>query len=211
MITTNLQAILFDLDGVLVDSKAVVEAAWRRWAAETGAPAEDLVAIMHGRPARELVRMFAPTLDAEREAERVADYEMDGSARVLVQPGAAACVELARRAAWAIVTSGTRALALRRIESVGLPAPDVLISADEVTAGKPDPQPYELAAERLGVAPRCCIVVEDSPAGVLAGRRAGATVLAVTTTHQASVLGEADRVLASMVEVEAALRAALQA
>ena len=87
MNTTNLRAILFDLDGVLVDSKAVVEAAWRRWAAETGAPAEELVAILHGRPARELVRVFAPTLDAEREADRVADYEMNGVAVCWRSPG----------------------------------------------------------------------------------------------------------------------------
>lgn len=201
-----IEAVLFDLDGVLVDSKLVVERAWRRWATEQGVAADELIAIIHGRPARELVRMFAPALDAEREAERVARYELGDAGAVTLIPGARACVELASRRRWAVVTSGSRTVADDRLRASGLPAPDALITADDVTAGKPDPQPYQRAASELGVAIAGCVVVEDAPAGVLAGTRAGATVIAVTTTHAASALAGADRVLAGMEQVADLLR-----
>jgi mannitol-1-/sugar-/sorbitol-6-phosphatase len=200
------QAVLFDLDGVLVDSKRVVERAWRRWASEAGVPADELIAIVHGRPARELVRMFAPALDAEAEAERVARYELADAAGVTLIPGAPECVELASRRRWAVVTSGSRALADDRLGASGLPVPDALVTADDVTAGKPDPQPYQRAAAALDVAIAGCVVVEDAPAGVLAGTRAGATVIAVTTTHSARALAGADHVLAGMEQVAELLR-----
>ena len=201
---SDIQAVLFDLDGVIVDSKAVVERAWRRWAEEAGIPAGELLAVLHGRPARELVRHFAPLLDADEEAERVARFELADSVPLI--PGARACIDLARRRRWAVVTSGSRALADDRLASSGVPAPDALVTADDVSAGKPDPQPFQLAAHRLGVAIDGCIVIEDSPAGVLAGTRAGATVIAVTTTHDPRALAAADHVLDGMEEVATLLR-----
>jgi sugar-phosphatase len=201
-----IQAVLFDLDGVLVDSKRVVERAWRRWATERGVAADELIAVVHGRPARELVGMFAPALDAEEEAGRVARYELADAEGVTMIPGARECVDLASHRRWAVVTSGSRALADDRLGGAGLPLPDALVTADDVTAGKPDPQPYQRAAIALDVAIAGCVVVEDSPAGVLAGTRAGATVIAVTTTHAASALAGADHVLAGMEQVAQLLR-----
>jgi sugar-phosphatase len=199
--------ILFDLDGVLVDSTRIVERAWRRWAADVGVPVDGLLAVAHGRPARELVRMFAPSLDPEGEALRVAEYEIADPEGLTVIPGARECVAFASRGRWAVVTSGSRALAAGRIADAGLPAPAVLVTADDVAAGKPDPEPYERAARELGVAAAACIVIEDAPAGVTAGRRAGATVFAVATTHDADSLAQADRVFGTMHEIAEHLRA----
>lgn len=200
-------AVLFDLDGVLVDSGRVVEAVWRRWACETGVPADELLAVLHGRPAVDLVRSFAPALDAAAEAARLERCEIAQAGDLAALPGALACVERARTGRWAVVTSGGRALATQRLAAVGIPVPDVFVTADDVTAGKPDPQPYELAAAALGVSPADCLVVEDAPAGVESGKRAGATVFAVTTTHGADALGAADCVFGTMFDVAARLGA----
>jgi sugar-phosphatase len=204
---TRVSAILFDLDGVLVDSLLVVERAWRRWAREHDLPAEDLLAVVHGRTAREVIGMFTPHLDAAEQALRVGGYETEHRGELTVLPGARECLSIARQGRWAVVTSGTRALATTRLEVVGLPAPEILITADDVTAGKPDPEPYRRAAAALGVAAEECAVVEDAPMGVLAAKRAGMTVLAVTTTHPAAALGQADLVLPGMTEVSAWLAA----
>ena len=204
---TRVSAILFDLDGVLVDSLLVVERAWRRWAREHDLPAEDLLAVVHGRTAREVIGMFTPHLDAAEQALRVGGYETEHRGELTVLPGARECLSIARQGRWAVVTSGTRALATTRLEVVGLPAPEILITADDVTAGKPDPEPYRRAAAALGVTAAECAVVEDAPMGVLAAKRAGMTVLAVTTTHPAAALGQADLVLPGMTEVSAWLAA----
>jgi mannitol-1-/sugar-/sorbitol-6-phosphatase len=204
---TRVSAILFDLDGVLVDSLRVVERAWRRWAREHDLPAEDLLAVVHGRTAREVIGMFTPHLDAAEQALRVGGYETERRGELTVLPGARECLSIARQGRWAVVTSGTRALATTRLEVVGLPAPEILITADDVTAGKPDPEPYRRAAAALGVTAAECAVVEDAPMGVLAAKRAGMTVLAVTTTHPAAALGQADLVLPGMTEVSAWLAA----
>jgi sugar-phosphatase len=204
---TRVSAILFDLDGVLVDSLLVVERAWRRWAREHDLPAEDLLAVVHGRTAREVIGMFTPHLDAAEQALRVGGYETEHRGELTVLPGARECLSIARQGRWAVVTSGTRALATTRLEVVGLPAPEILITADDVTAGKPDPEPYRRAAAALGVTAAECTVVEDAPMGVLAAKRAGMTVLAVTTTHPAAALGQADLVLPGMTEVSAWLAA----
>ena len=204
---TRVSAILFDLDGVLVDSLLVVERAWRRWAREHDLPAEDLLAVVHGRTAREVIGMFTPHLDAAEQALRVGGYETEHRGELTVLPGARECLSIARQGRWAVVTSGTRALATTRLEVVGLPAPEILITADDVTAGKPDPEPYRRAAAALGVTAAECAVVEDAPMGVLAAKRAGMTVLAVTTTHPAAALSQADLVLPGMTEVSAWLAA----
>ena len=204
---TRVSAILFDLDGVLVDSLLVVERAWRRWAREHDLPAEDLLAVVHGRTAREVIGMFTPHLDAAEQALRVGGYETEHRGELTVLPGARECLSIARQGRWAVVTSGTRALATTRLEVVGLPAPEILITADDVTAGKPDPEPYRRAAAALGVTAAECTVVEDAPMGVLAAKRAGMTVLAVTTTHPAAALSQADLVLPGMTEVSAWLAA----
>ena len=194
-------AVLFDLDGVLVDSTWVVERAWRRWARGQHVNAAEVLAVAHGRPARDIVRMFAPHLDAAEVAEQVlllAQEEARCAAGLTAIPGARECVGVARRGQWAVVTSGGRELAMARLAAARLPVPEVLVTADDVTAGKPDPEPYERACRALAVPAGECVVVEDSPAGVLAAKRAGMTVFAVTTTHPAAALRDADQVFATL-------------
>jgi sugar-phosphatase len=201
LLPARVSAVLFDLDGVLVDSVRVVERAWRRWAVEQHIGAEEVLAAVHGRRARDVVRMFAPDLDLAQQVLRVSSYEAEDRGGLAVVPGARECVSVARRGRWAVVTSGGRELAVRRLAAVGLPVPEVLVTGDDVACGKPDPEPYRCAAQSLGVPAWECVVVEDAPAGVLAGKRAGMTVLAVTTTHEAAALDRADRVFATMHDI----------
>jgi mannitol-1-/sugar-/sorbitol-6-phosphatase len=200
-------AILFDLDGVLVDSLQVVERAWRRWARERDLPADEVLAVVHGRTAREVIGMFTPHLDAAEQVALVSGYEARHGGGLTELPGARQCIAIACQGRWAVVTSGARALALGRLAAVGLPVPEVLVTADDVTFGKPDPEPYRRAAAALGVREAECLVVEDAPMGVLAAKRAGMTVLAVTTTHPAAALGQADLVFPGMADVSGWLSA----
>lgn len=195
-------AIIFDLDGVLVDSTEAVERAWSRWAEQRGIATEELLPVIHGRPSREVIAEYAPDLDPADEARRLDSMEESDASPAF--PGAAECVALAQQGPWAIVTSGDRR-APDRLRAAGLPVPDVLVTADDITNGKPDPEPYARAAEALGVAPGECVVVEDAPAGITAAKRAGMRVIAVTSTYPAEALGEADLVLGSMHEVADAL------
>ena len=195
-------AVLFDLDGVLVESAPVVEAAWRRWADERGVNWDALLPVLHGRPGRELVTEFAPDLDAQAEVAAITAYERAGEDALRAIPGARACIRAAPR--WAIATSGGPELALGRLRAVGHPIPDVLISADDITRGKPDPEPYLKAAAALGAEPAACLVIEDAPAGIAAARAAGMRVVAVTTSHAREALAEADAVHNTMDEVRRA-------
>jgi HAD superfamily hydrolase (TIGR01509 family) len=198
-------AILSDLDGVLVDSGDSIVRTWRRWAAGHGLPQARLDGLMHGRPSREVVALVAPDLDPDREAETIDRYEIEGhAARAL--PGARELLGGATDAPVAIVTSCTRRLAVARLEALDLPVPDVLVTVDDVAAGKPDPEGYRAAAERLGVAPRDCLVFEDSPAGIAAGRSAGASVCGITTTHPPAELHTAGALAASVAEALARYR-----
>ena len=178
-------AILFDMDGTLVDSRELVERMWLRWAARRGVSPEAILAVAHGRPTYDTMCIVAPelatreeaaSLDAE-EAEEAA--EQGGETQV---PGAAALVAALPRERWAVVTSAGYDLARHRIATVGLPLPVVLIGADNVPRGKPAPDGYRLAAERLGVDPTRTIVFEDTHPGVIAGRAAGARVVGLRTT-----------------------------
>lgn len=192
---------------MLVDSVRVVEQAWRRWAHEQQLDADELLATVHGRRAQDVVRMFAPHLDPAQQVLRISGYEMaDEDNGLTLIPGALECVGLAQRGPWAVVTSGGRELAAQRLAAVGFPAPEVLVTGDDVEHGKPDPEPYLRAAAVLGVPAAECVVVEDAPAGVLAGKRAGMTVLAVATTHPATALTQADQVFPGMGEVARHLR-----
>jgi sugar-phosphatase len=204
----RVSAVLFDLDGVLVDSVRVVERAWRRWAREQHLGAEEVLAAVHGRRAQDVIGMFAPHLDLAQQVLRITRYEAQDGSGLAVMPGARECVSVASLSRWAVVTSGGRELAARRLAAVGLPGPDVLVTGDDVARGKPDPEPYQLAARALAVPPAECVVVEDAPAGVLAGQRAGMTVLAVATTHQAAALAHADQVFPTMHDITRYLRTA---
>jgi sugar-phosphatase len=190
-------AALIDLDGVLVDSEAAATRTWEWWASLRGLDPAPFVR-SHGRPSRETIAEFAPELDAEIEAAVVEEHETRDTAGVVALPGAAEMLRAARPIA--VVTSGGRRLAEARLQAAGLPRPEVLVTADSVARGKPDPEPYLLAAKRLGVPPACCTVFEDAPAGVRAGRAAGMRVVALTTTVAARELDGADRIVANLAE-----------
>ncbi|HEU6451829.1 MAG TPA: HAD-IA family hydrolase [Gemmatimonadaceae bacterium] len=191
-------ALLFDLDGVLVDSTACVEDTWRRWAIRHGLDADTIVRMAHGRRALDTVRLAAPHLDnagVDAEVAALAAHEARETAGVVEVPGAAALLRDLPSRRWAVVTSGVRAVAEHRLRHVGLPVPPVLVCADEVVHGKPHPEGYLTAAARLGVSPVACLVVEDAPAGLAAAHAAGVRALAVATTHQPAALGDAELIV----------------
>jgi len=194
-------AVLFDLDGTLVDSTKVVERLWAEWAARHSLNVKDILAISHGRRAEDTMRLMAPhltTLKEEAEA-RLREEELQSEGLVAVA-GAKTLLRSIPPTRWAIVTSCTRTLAEARLRSVGLPLPAVVISEESVPLGKPHPDGYLEAARILGWTPRNCLVVEDSPIGVEAGRAAGMRVLGVSTTYPADQLS-ADLSVADLSEV----------
>jgi mannitol-1-/sugar-/sorbitol-6-phosphatase len=177
-------AVLFDNDGTLTDSTAAVERAWRAWAAHHEVPVDQLTAY-HGVPSRSIVAaVVAPHVDVDVATADIDRRELEDLKGVRALPGAAdAMAAVGRRAA--IVTSAGRELAILRLEAAGLSAPEAFVTADDIIRGKPDPQPYLIAADKLGVDPARCLVVEDAPAGLRSGRAAGSATLAVTTTNPA--------------------------
>ncbi|MFN3333038.1 MAG: HAD-IA family hydrolase [Caldilinea sp.] len=183
-------ALLFDLDGVLIDSSACIVRNWRVWAEPYGIDVAEIMKVAHGVRSVETIRQVAPHLDAEAEAARLAALEMTNADSVVAMPGAHALLAALPADAWAIVTSGGADLAKARLRAVGLPIPTTMVTADDVTRGKPAPEPYLLAAKRLGVSPDRCLVVEDAPAGIQAGRAAGIRVLGISSTHTRAALLE---------------------
>jgi sugar-phosphatase len=177
------EAVLFDMDGTLVDSREIVERMWMRWADEHGLSRDAILAVAHGRRTLETMQLVAPQLATPEEAERLDALEALEDGGEVAVPGAAALLAALPPHRWAVATSAGRSLARRRIVGVGLPAPGVLIGADMVVSGKPDPEGYRRAAAALGVTPERCIVFEDTPAGVQAGRAAGAIVIGLLTTY----------------------------
>jgi sugar-phosphatase len=180
--------VLSDLDGVLVDSGAAVEATWRAFAGRHGLDPAAVLAEIHGRRAVDVLRRVAPHLDADAELARLEQEEVDGAPGLHALPGARELVALVPPDRFAIVTSGSRRLALARLRAAGIPEPRVLIAAEQVEAGKPDPSGYLRAAATLGVEPADAVVLEDAPAGVEAGLAAGMTVVAVLTTNDEASL-----------------------
>jgi sugar-phosphatase len=186
------RAALFDLDGVLVDSIPCVERHWRMWAERHNVPFEAIVRIMHGRRTAEAIAIVAPHLDAEREGREFDEREgldLDG---IGAAPGASALPAALPAGAWAIVTSGTQGIATGRLRHSGLPIPRVLVTGEQLVRGKPDPEGYLKAAAALGVAPEDCVVFEDAPPGIQAGRAAGMKVVAIASTHVPDELRLAD-------------------
>lgn len=192
-------AILFDFDGVLFDTTRCVDLFWRQWAAEAGIPFDRVMADVHGRREVDTIRALAPDRVTTTEAY-YRDRPILAEELTLARPYAAALPLLADlpAARVAIVTSGHRRLLLARLEHAGARVPAVTVTADDVSAGKPAPEPYLRAAERLGHRAADCVVIEDAPPGITAGKAAGARVIAVATTHAAADLGEADLVVPSL-------------
>jgi sugar-phosphatase len=197
--------LLSDLDGVLVDSTAAVERAWRDWAESRGVPFEDIEPRMHGVPSKQTIAAVAPHLDAAAESEALDSRQADDDDGIVALPGAAELLAGEYGTPVAVVTSGRRDLATSRLHMSGLEPPEVFVTADQITNGKPDPEGYLLAASRLGANPADCVVIEDAPAGIAAGKAAGMRVVAVTTTHEAAELGDADEVIADLSHLSDAL------
>ncbi|MFE0516714.1 HAD family hydrolase [Streptomyces sp. NPDC058964] len=197
--TIHAQALLFDNDGTLVSSLASVERCWTRWAGEYGITAEEFGRVaLHGRPAVEIVADLLPARLVPEAVARVEQLEVEDvpDGGVLLLPGTRDFLDSLPADRWAVVTSATRRLAEARLDAVGI-RPKTLVCADDIKRGKPDPEPYLLAARQLGVDPAHCVVFEDAPAGRQAGRAAGMTTVALTTTHRAHELA-ADLVVADL-------------
>jgi mannitol-1-/sugar-/sorbitol-6-phosphatase len=176
------RAVLFDLDGVLVDSTPAVARVWTIWAKKHGFDADEVVRQAHGRPSIATIRELLPHADHDAENREVERGEIEDTDGVIPLPGALELLQALPRDRWAIATSCTRRLAEVRIRAAGLPAPAHMITSTDVQRGKPDPEPYIKAAKILGLAPGDCIVMEDAPAGIRAGKAAGARVFALRTT-----------------------------
>ncbi|HEU4955414.1 MAG TPA: HAD-IA family hydrolase [Gemmatimonadales bacterium] len=178
-------AILFDLDGVLVDSAAWIELQWRRWAVRRGLDPAPFLRVCHGRRAVETIRLAAPELDADAEVARSDPADERDTELLRPVAGAERVLDALPPGAWAVATSGPRVSAIARLRHAGLPIPDVLVCAEDVECGKPSPDVYLRAAARLGIEPARCLVVEDAPAGLDSAAAAGMVAIAVTTTHPA--------------------------
>jgi sugar-phosphatase len=176
------RAILFDLDGVLVDSTPAVARVWTIWANKHGLIPDEVVRRAHGRPSIATIRDLLPDADPDAENCEVERGEIEDIEGVIPLPGALEILQALPLDRWTIATSCTRRLAEVRIRAAGLPVPKQMITSTDVQRGKPDPEPYIKAAQLLGFAPADCIVVEDAPAGIRAGQAAGARVLALRTT-----------------------------
>jgi sugar-phosphatase len=193
-------AVLFDADGTLVDSIPAVERAWRTWSTEYGFDPDDVLAICHGRPSADTIRELIPGDGFPAALNRLDDMEVTDTRGVRAYPNSRELLDALGDAGlpWAVVTSGSLPLVTARLKAAELPTPEVLVTADSVAKGKPDPEGYRLAARRLGVDPVDCVVIEDAPAGVRAGKAAGATVIAVMTSHAADELGAADVIVPAL-------------
>jgi len=192
-------AVLFDMDGTLIDSTPSVERCWARWAQEMGVDLQRLLG-WHGVPARAIAEALLPPERVEAGVARINQLEVEDTDGIRPLPGAAEALGLLPAGRAAIATSCTRPLAGARIAAAGLVVPDVVVTADDVVRGKPDPEPFVLAAQRLGVDPARCLVVEDAPAGLAAARAAGCATLAVTTTTPPEGL-DADVVVRDLAQV----------
>lgn len=194
------RAILFDLDGVLVDSTAMVERHWSRWALQHGLQSEHILVHSHGRRTLDTLQIVAShlSLDLEQEAALLEKGAVEDIEGLIPVPGAAELLRALPERCWAVVTSGSHLLATTRLQTVGLPLPQAFVTAEQVHQGKPHPEGYLKAATLLGLTPQDCLVIEDAPAGVQAAHAAGSRVIGVTTTFSVADLGEADFVVPNL-------------
>jgi len=197
-------ALLFDLDGVLLDSTRVVAAQYTRWALEQGLDPDEVMKAAHGVRTVEVVRRVAPHLDPIAETKKIEDREAVANGIVQI-PGAVAVVNSIPQGRWCVVTSGTRFLATTRMRKFGIPIPEILVTADDVQNGKPDPEPYRKGAELLKANPTDCVVFEDAPAGIRSAHQAGMKVISLPSTYPTSELQEADVIVSGLESVRVSL------
>ena len=198
-------AFLFDMDGTVLNSIAAAERIWAAWAVRHGVDVETFLPTIHGvRAIDTITRLNLPGVDAEAQAAFITEAEIADVEGIVEIPGAAAFLNGLPKDRWAMVTSAPRDLALRRMAAAGVPEPAVMITAEDVQAGKPDPAGYLLAAKRLGLEPRDCLIFEDATVGIQAAEAAGAPLMIITTTHQ-HPLETAHATLASYADIRVAV------
>ncbi len=185
----RVDAVIFDLDGVLVDSRSVVDRTWVEWAARHGLEVEMVLRTIPGKRTRDAVALLLPESDADLESARIVAREAGLADQVTAIPGAAALLAALPKDRWGIATSGTETIARGRLRHAGLPSPEVFVTADMVTHGKPHPEVYRRAASALGVEASRCVVFEDAPSGVAAALAAGCLVVGVLTWAERGLLG----------------------
>jgi mannitol-1-/sugar-/sorbitol-6-phosphatase len=195
MIIFRCAAILFDLDGVLINSTGSVARQWRAWAREQGIDEEKVIAIAHGVRAIEVIRTVAPHLDAKAELRKLESREVGDQASVSLMPGALDLVATIPPGRWGVVTSGTRHIASARLRLGGFTVPKALVTADDVANGKPHPEPYLRGAKLLHVKPEDCLVIEDAPAGIRSAHAGGMKVIGFASTYGKEKLAEAEAVV----------------
>ena len=193
--TVTCNAVLFDMDGILISSIGSVERSWTKWCNMRGVDPQYAISVIHGRRAIDSLRLVRPDLDAEKELAILEDFECEDVDDVIVLAGVRDLLKALPHERWTIVTSATERLAKVRLKTAGLPVPDHFVHGEKVAEGKPHPAPFLAGAELLGVPPEECLVFEDSESGVAAGKAAGCTVIATLFTHPAEELAGADYIV----------------
>jgi sugar-phosphatase len=197
------QGILFDMDGILISSLGSVERSWAAWARMRGIEPERALGVAHGRRAIETVAFLRPDLDSEAELKAIEDLEIADNEGLQALPGVLDLLAALPAARWTVVTSATERLARVRLAAGGVPVPARLVTADQVTRGKPHPEPFLAGAALLGFKPEACVVFEDSSSGAQAGRAAGCTVVATTFSHAVETLAAAHYLVRDLTNVHA--------
>jgi sugar-phosphatase len=190
-ISIRCKGVLFDMDGILLSSLGSVERSWTQWARIRGIDSGFALRIAHGRRAIDTLAELRPDLDSEAELKIIEDLEVADNEDLAVLPGVLELLAALPRDRWTVVTSATERLARARLAAGGVPVPERLVTANQVTRGKPNPEPFLAGAALLGFAPEECVVFEDSSSGAKAGRAAGCTVIATTFSHSVETLDAA--------------------
>lgn len=202
MFTLNCQAVLFDLDGTLVESTFFIERLWQDWGVQHGVTPQRMSEVMHGRPAVEIINIVAPHVSVHEAIHALETDEISRMDGMKTYAGAKELLNSLPPMQWAIVTSGSLRVASARLNYAKLPKPDVFITADDIKAGKPAPDAYLLAAKRLFINPANCVVVEDAPAGIQAGKSAGMKVVGIASSHPREELMQADVVVQRLADIK---------
>jgi mannitol-1-/sugar-/sorbitol-6-phosphatase len=190
-VTVRCKGVLFDMDGILISSLGSVERSWTTWGLARGFDPATVIHAAHGCRAIETIRKLRPDLDDEAELKYIEDLEIADKEGLAVLPGVLELLAALPLRRWTVVTSATERLARVRMAEGGIPIPERIITADHVTNGKPNPEPYLLGAEIVGLPAADCVVFEDSASGTRAGRAAGCTVIGTTFSHSVEELSAA--------------------
>ena len=202
-LAVSVRGVLFDMDGVLISSTEADERCWLRWARFHGMEGTFSIQSTHGRRSIDTLRELRPDLDPMMERKRLEDFDAEDPGGAVVLPGVKTLIASLPANTWTIVTSAPESLMRNRLMSTGIPMPESFVSADDVIHGKPHPEPYESGARVLGLKPSECLVIEDAPAGIRAGKAAGCKVLAILSSHSADDLTDADWIVPSLEHVSA--------